>query len=270
MKKIFDKKVEQSSTKQKLMKNKILMVIMFGAILFSMTSVLALESQGTFKQGDCMNISQTCASCSYVNLSSVSSQNNSDLVNNVEMVFLGNGEWRYEFCDTDFIGRYDVKGQGDKDGVDSSFASYFEVTPNGVTQTQANAMGSLGFLILMIVLMISFGIVGIKLLKTEKFWILGIFLVFLAVLLMIYNTWLGYEYHHLLTGLPDSAVPETIFYIFLMILVAGLFGAIILLILNWKKLFKYFKQQVKKKDKEDSDVEDWDFDTWGGKGDYGK
>jgi len=64
---------------------------------FSMTSVLALDSQGTFKQGDCMNISQTCASCSYVNLSSVSSQNNSDLVNNVEMVFLGNGEWRYEF-----------------------------------------------------------------------------------------------------------------------------------------------------------------------------
>jgi len=49
------------------------------------------------------------------------------------------------FCDTDFIGRYDVKGQGDKDGVDSSFASYFEVTPNGVTQTQANAMGSLRF-----------------------------------------------------------------------------------------------------------------------------
>ena len=58
MKKIFDKKVEQSSTKQKLMKNKILMVIMFGVILFSMTSVLALESQGTFKQTEEVRITQ--------------------------------------------------------------------------------------------------------------------------------------------------------------------------------------------------------------------
>jgi len=106
----------------------------------------SLDSLGTFKQNDCINISQTCATCSYVNISSISSNKNSNLISNVEMVDFGNGEWRYEFCSTNVIGRYDVKGQGDVSGVDSSFAVYFEVTPSGF-------IGTLGFYIVLLLVL---------------------------------------------------------------------------------------------------------------------
>jgi len=131
---------------------KILLLLIMGIFLFSFAS--ALDSQGTFKQGDCMNISQTCASCSYVNISSVSNQNNSNLVSNVEMVSFGNGEWRYEFCDTNFIGRYDVKGHGDSDGTDTSFATYFEITPSGEELTQEKSLLLIAALIILLTLIV--------------------------------------------------------------------------------------------------------------------
>jgi hypothetical protein len=52
------------------------------------------------------------------------------------MSSIGNGEWRYEFCNTNFLGRHDVRGQGDINGVDESFATYFEVTPSGEKSTE--------------------------------------------------------------------------------------------------------------------------------------
>jgi len=158
---------------------KIYLTLLLGIFLFSFAS--ALDSQGTFKQGDCMNISQTCASCSYVNISSVSNQNNSNLVSNVEMVSFGNGEWRYEFCDTNFIGRYDVKGQGDLSGTDTSFATYFEITPDGFT-------GTLGFYILILILSLGIIILGfaiqdgwVTILGSFGFVLLGLFIILFGI-----------------------------------------------------------------------------------------
>jgi len=113
-----------------------LMALFVGVFLVSLASA-SLESLGTFQQNTCIDISQTCASCSYVNISSVSNKDNSTIVSNVGMTDLGNGEWRYEFCNTSYLGRYDVRGMGDINGVDSSFASFFEVTPSGTSFTNA-------------------------------------------------------------------------------------------------------------------------------------
>lgn len=111
----------------------------------------SLDTLGTFKQNDCINISQTCASCSYVNISSVSNNVDSNLISNVAMISHGNGEWRYEFCNTSEVGRYDVKGIGDVNSVSSSFAIYFEVTPNGKESPSGIiiVIFSIGFLILL-------------------------------------------------------------------------------------------------------------------------
>lgn len=115
------------------MKYLLLLSILF---LLAVPQIAALDTEMTAKQGECLNISQTCSSCSYVNISSVSNQNNSNLLSNVGMNYFGNGEWRYEFCETNFIGRYDVRGQGDISGVDESFATFFQVTSSGKNGTE--------------------------------------------------------------------------------------------------------------------------------------
>jgi len=251
------------------MKNKIILTIILGIFLISMAST-SLDSLGTFKQNDCINISQTCATCTYVNISSISSNKNSNLISNVEMIYFGNGEWRYEFCNTSDLGRYDVKGMADINGVNASFAVYFEITASGeCSQSTSQGISSAIYLVLMLVLMFTFGILGFRLFKTENLWVAGVFSMFLSVLLLVYNTWLGYEYHRILTGLPDSSIPETIFYIFLLMLVLGLLVSLALLFLNWKKVFKYIKNEIKRKQEDSKEVEDWDFDEWGGHGPYG-
>jgi len=134
------------------MKSKILLTIILGIFLITLASA-SMDSLGTFERSKCMNISQTCASCSYVNISSVSTNNNSNIISNVEMTDFGNGEWRYEFCNTTSVTRYDVKGMGDVSGVDSSFAVYFDVTNSGGTLNS----GSSGILIMAIIFMLIVG-----------------------------------------------------------------------------------------------------------------
>jgi len=138
---------------------KILLTIMLGIFLISMASA-SLSSLGTFKQNDCINISQTCATCTYVNISSVSSNTNSNLISNVEMIDFGSGEWRYEFCNTSVAGRYDVKGIGDVSGVDSSFAVYFDITYKGYTisSSQATLYAILLFVLIFVFIITILGI----------------------------------------------------------------------------------------------------------------
>jgi hypothetical protein len=113
------------------MKNKIMITIILGMFLISLASISAAETLGNFEFGKCMNLSQTCATCSYVNISSVSHKDNGILLTNVEMNAFGNGEWRYEFCNTTNMGRHEVRGQGDIDGADETFTYFFDVTPTG-------------------------------------------------------------------------------------------------------------------------------------------
>jgi succinate dehydrogenase/fumarate reductase cytochrome b subunit len=247
------------------MKNKKLIFIIALALLF-VPMVFATDNIGPFKYDQAFQISNYCnsADCTYMNLSSITYPNGTILYLNKEMTQNGQ-EFNYTFASTT-IGLYHFKTCANPSGDYTCEDDTFDITSSGFIQSSANSIGSLSFLILMIVLMVLFGIIGFKLLKHNTLWILGLFLMFFSVLLLIYNTWLGYEYHRLFTGLPDSSVPEVIFYILMFILVLGLLTGIALLILNWKKVFKYIKKEIKTKEKEDRDVEDWDFD--GGKGGY--
>lgn len=117
------------------MKTKILFGLILGVFLINFISAASTEDLIGVKQNSCANISQTCATCSYVNISSISSKDNSDLITSVSMTDIGNGEWRYTFCNTSSLGRYDVKGIGDINGVDSSFRTSFYVTKLGEVAT---------------------------------------------------------------------------------------------------------------------------------------
>lgn len=94
------------------------------------SGVSAQDSLGTFRQNDCVEIKQTCSSCSYVNLS-ISYPNSTRAVTNDAMSSSGGGTWIYDYCNTSKIGRYEVTGEGDIDGSPESFATYFTISVSG-------------------------------------------------------------------------------------------------------------------------------------------
>jgi hypothetical protein len=75
-------------------------------------------------------------------------------------------------------------------------------------------------------------------------------------LLIVYDVWLGYEFHRNLTGINDgSSMPKIIFYTFLFLLVGGLAVSFILLFKHWKKLRQWFKRSWEnmKREREEDD-----------------
>jgi hypothetical protein len=138
---------------------------------------------------------------------------------------------------------------------------HIKITPSGFIQSNSQALGSFSFLILMIVLTFIFAFGGSRLLNNKTLWVLGIFMLFISVLFVIYDVWLGYEYHRNFTGLADSRIPETIFYIFLYTFVLGLLVSVALLFLRWRELARYIKREIRiKKETRDELDELWDYD----------
>jgi len=113
------------------MKKIILLII--GMLLISNIIIInatTTSTLGTITQGDCIDLYQTCPSCSYVNLTSMKYPNGSiNLVNLAMTQFDTN--YNYTFCSTNDTGGYFYTVKGDKDGTDTSETIGFEVTPNG-------------------------------------------------------------------------------------------------------------------------------------------
>jgi hypothetical protein len=131
------------------MKNKLMLVMLLGMFLISFTS--ALDSLGTFKQNQQINITQICNDATYITISSVSYPNSSKAIGQVNMTSLGSGEFYIQFTNTSTNGRYDVRGVSD--GCDKVFATYFEITPSGF-------VGTLGFYIIILILSLGLIILG--------------------------------------------------------------------------------------------------------------
>ena len=239
------------------MKNKILLTLLLGLVLISLGSAY---TWGTQKQGECIEIREVCPLpfCNETTIQAITYPNSTLIISNTNANHTGT-IWNYTLCSTSVLGTYNVYGYSTNSTINESFHGDFRVESTWLEQTTAQGIGSAIYLILMVVLMFTFGIVGFKLFKTDTLWVLGVFFVFLAVLLLIYNTWLGYEFHRNLTGFSDSSIPEIIFYSFLLLLVLGFLVGLALLFLHWKKIFKYFKREIKRKESKDEDLEDWDF-----------
>ena len=110
----------------------------------------AVEILKPAKINQSYTILQTCASCTYVNVTV--SNGNGIVIANGEMTNNGSGVWTYNMTPT-IISRHDVTGQGDVDGTATSFATYFEVTPSGkVVSTGDSILYALFSLILFFVI----------------------------------------------------------------------------------------------------------------------
>ena len=109
-------------------------------------------------------ISQPCASCTYINISILTKDGilleNQPLSNN-------GSTWIYSFTPNSSL-RYDVNGIGDKDGLNSSFAFWFDVTLSG---EQNNTTIIISDIILILFFMVLLGLVYNASMKTDfKAW----------------------------------------------------------------------------------------------------
>lgn len=139
-----------------IMKNKTIIIIICLILLISIVG--AKIPLGTIKKGECIQLQQTCDSCTYVNLSSVTFPNSTVVY--FDNVMTKNGvEYNYTFCSTASLGNYFFSVKGDKDGSLATEDGSFEVTYTGDslnTQKSILYLGLLGLLIFFFVLIIWF------------------------------------------------------------------------------------------------------------------
>ena len=136
---------------------KILFTLIFISLLI--VNVSALENLKPAKLNQKYTITQTCASCSFVNFTL--SNQNGIILENIEMSNNGSGVWIHDYTPL-IVGRHDVAGVGDISGVDTSFATFFDVTPSGLNQT-------LGFYFLIFLIPAALIVFGFKI---EDNWVI--------------------------------------------------------------------------------------------------
>ena len=189
----------------------ILPMILLLLIIFSMNfSSAQTEQLGTFKKGDCVNLLQTCADCTYNVISSVTYPNSTQAIGQTSMVKSGT-QYSYNYCKTDALGIYIVNGFGDLGGTDTIWNYNFVITPTGKQDTGMSVAVYIFFLLLVSVLVY----ISIKILKSnppekdvltssqeyelkkrdefafylnllkKKTWILGVFGLYLSTLLFL-------------------------------------------------------------------------------------
>jgi hypothetical protein len=136
--------------------NKLLLAPIFFIFLFSLSFISAFDftstellNLGTFKQNDCVTLYQTCASCSYVNLTSVKLPNGTIVGYNDAMTKDGS-EYSYDYCNTSLTGQYFYTIKGDKGGTETSEVILFGITYYGKEMSTSQSILS-GFMLLVFV-----------------------------------------------------------------------------------------------------------------------
>jgi len=210
---------------------------------------------GGVKKNDCVIIIQTCDNCTYVNLTRVTINNKNISYPNLQMTSPVQGNYNYSYCNNGELGNYIVTTCGNSNGGYTCDNFNYVVTNSGYIKTTSESLGLLGYLMIYIFLTAFLLILGVYLTNSDYLWILGILFIFLSLILLIYVNWLGVEYYTSYTNANNTDMPETIFWIVCFVIVAGLWGAIVMVIANWKKLVKFFKDEIKNREEDEVDRE---------------
>lgn len=113
------------------------LIILLAIVLLIPTPIGAVEVLKPAEFNQTYVVIQTCASCTYVNVTI--SNINGIIVANQAMTNNGSGVWTFNLTPTT-LSRHDVTGLGDLDGSDTSFATFFEVTPSGKVPSTGDSL----------------------------------------------------------------------------------------------------------------------------------
>ena len=113
------------------MNKKILLTLILGMFFISMASA-EIQTLGTFKQGDDINLIQTCASCTFNNITSVLDPKGNQVIGEFGMTKVGTV---YNFTLTSgnatILGTYIYNGVGDIGGTNTIWNIDFILTADG-------------------------------------------------------------------------------------------------------------------------------------------
>lgn len=131
------------------------------------------------KQYNCINLPQECASCSYVNLTTIT---NPDLSQqSIQSIMTKySTSFNYSFCNTSQLGDYSFCMVGDVDGIPTSVCKDFEITTTGKPSQIKIPL----FLILCSLVLF---VIGVFLKNNELLFLSGIFFMITGVYFMIYG-----------------------------------------------------------------------------------
>jgi len=114
-------------------------VVLFAVLFLTVMVSGARDTLGEFEQGRCVELKQTCADCTFNNITQVVSPNSTTLLNQVIMTKTGT-EYNRSFCDTDDLGIYRVDGFGDPNNKNTIWTYDFKITPTGKSLSEATAI----------------------------------------------------------------------------------------------------------------------------------
>lgn len=161
------------------MKTNIKLIVIGICLIFMMGLVSSVEQTlPSVEQNECIELKQTCASCTYNNISVVSYQGGLELLTEVEMNNPYNTYFNYSFCNTSRLGTYIVSGYGDYNGEIKTWVYNFNVGKE--LTSEQTAIYIISLITLVIFLLIS--IIGIVMIenpigKFVCYWISHVLLV---------------------------------------------------------------------------------------------
>ena len=219
-----------------------------------------ITSQLTFERNQDITLALPCSfngtfcDDTAVCLISIQYPNGSLQLDNITMDNSGNGMPSIDVNDSTILGEHTIFYACTQEGISDSATLPLFITETGHIQETPQAIGSLGFLIVVLSVTVLLGILGFKLSETENLWVLGIFFLFLMLLFLVFDIYLGYEYRLNYTGADnDSTVIEILFYSFLFFFTTGVAITIVLLFRKWHKIVDWFKAALKNDAEPDDD-----------------
>jgi len=201
------------------------------------------------KKGDCIDLYQTCPSCSYVNLTTIKYPNVNVDVMNVAMTQNGT-EYNYTFCNTNEIGEYFYTVKGDKDGTVTTEIISFKVNYLGKELTTSQAI--IYFVLIIVIILIFAGtFFGIGFLpksnsQDEQGRILQInYLKYLRSALWFFEWMLFIAILYLTSNIAFAFLQEEMFAQFIFTLFRITFGITPLIVILWMVWFfvKFFEDK---------------------------
>jgi hypothetical protein len=110
---------------------KLLTILAFIFLLLPLTSA-SIGDLGSVKQGQCITIPQTCATCTYNDILSIIGPDKMPILSGSYAMTKVGMNYNFTFCNTSLVGTpYLVSGVGDLDGSPHGFTYIFGVTATG-------------------------------------------------------------------------------------------------------------------------------------------
>ena len=215
---------------------KLLLTLVLVSFLISFASA-EIQTLGTFKLGEDINLIQTCANCTFNNITSILSPNSTEIIGTFQMTKVGSV---YNFTlnsgNTTQLGEYIINGIGDLDGVNTIWNYNLFVTPSGAKRINQGEGNTLFGIIIILVLVTIFFSISTMYIKNPAF---KVFLGSMSILMLISTIGFGVTIMQQLFGTNPTLISgfSLFFRLFMILLGAAGIGLVIFLVVFALKMF---------------------------------